>query len=195
MKVIGLTGNIGSGKSMVSKIFTIIGIPVYHADAESKKLLLRDGVKDSLHEIFGDVFDEAGQVNRKKIAALVFSDAALLARLNGLLHPLVREDFHQWLKVQQGKKYVIQEAAIIFESGFAKEFDKIIHVACPLETAIERVMLRDHVTREEVIRRSSSQMAEKEKAARADFIILNDGLHRVIPQVLSLHEQLLKSSS
>ncbi|HSN49704.1 MAG TPA: dephospho-CoA kinase [Bacteroidales bacterium] len=195
MKIIGLTGNIGSGKSIVSRIFSVLGIPVYHADEESKKLFQHNEIRQSLREIFGDVFDISGQVDRKKLATIVFSDPALLSKLNNLLHPLVREDFRAWVNARRDSVYVIQEAAIIFESGFANEFDKIIHVACPAEIAIERVMNRDHVSREEVVRRRASQMDEKEKAALADFIILNDGLHMVIPQVLSLHDQLLKGSA
>lgn len=195
MKVIGLTGNIGSGKSIVSNIFEVLKVPVYHADAESKKLLQNDDVKSSVRSIFKNVYDENGQVDRKKLATIVFNDQNLLLRLNEILHPLVRENFHQWLRSKTEHPYVLNEAAIIFESGFENEFNNIVLVTCPQEIAIERVIKRDNVTREEVLRRIHTQMPEEKKAALADFLILNDGLHQVIPQVLDLHKRFLKSSS
>jgi dephospho-CoA kinase len=193
--IAGLTGNIGSGKTLVSEIFSVLGIPVYHADSESRKFLGEDAVREEISRLFGvSVLTEENLINRKALAGIVFNNPAALAKLNGILHPLVRDDFRQWA-ARQKASYVLQEAAIIIESGFRNEFDKIIHVSCPPETAILRVMERDKVGREEVLRRMKFQMEDKEKAALSDFVIRNDGSELLIPQVLAIHQELLKGCS
>lgn len=192
LKIIGLTGNIGSGKSTVSVIFQKLGIPVYHADLETRKLYDLPDVKEQVIRLFGKVYQDNGKLNTRLLASIVFADPEKIQMLNDLLHPMVRKDFRNWCRLQEEQTYVIQEAAIIFESGFRNEFDKIIHVSCPPETAYKRVMLRDSVERDIVVQRSRFQMDEKEKAALSDYIILNDGFHLVIPQVLAIHRQILE---
>ncbi|MEI6456382.1 MAG: dephospho-CoA kinase [bacterium] len=190
----GLTGNIGSGKTMVSSIFNVLGIPVYHADQESKKFLGDDAVRRRILEFFGQkVFTGEGEIDRKALAGIVFNDAAALRKLNDILHPLVRDDFREWTSHRSGC-YVIHEAAVIIESGFRNEFDQIIHVSCPAGIAIDRVTLRDSVSRDEVLRRMQFQMEDEKKAALSDFVIRNDGSEMVIPQVLAIHHKLLNIS-
>lgn len=193
---VGLTGNIGSGKTWVSRIFVALGIPVYHADAASKKFLESPEVIRSLKSLFGPtVLDAGGSVDRAALAGLVFSDRASLQELNNLLHPLVREDARKWSGKHKDHPYLIHEAAIIFESGFRNEYDAVIHVSCPKDTAILRVTERDGVTREEVLSRMQFQMEDEKKAALSDFVIRNDGSEMLVPQVLEIHRQLLERSA
>ena len=192
MKV-GLTGNIGSGKSLISEIFSALGIPVYHADRESWQFLLDGKVKAAIREIFGNqVLDGHDEIDRKKLGAIVFSDEKALKTLNGILHPLVIQHFQEWCSQHSSSSYVINEAAIIFESGYAGEFDTIIHVSCPEEAGIERVIKRDHTQREEVLKRIRFQLSNREKATLSDLVIRNDGSELLIPQVLAVHKTLLE---
>ena len=187
----GLTGNIGSGKSAVSSIFSTLGTPVYHADQESKKFLAEKSIIRALKEQFGPTILRArGQIDTRALAKIVFNDAKSLAFLNSLLHPLVREDARQWADRHSQFPYVIHEAAIIFESGFREEYDRVIYVACPRETAVMRVMERDGVPREEVLDRLRNQWSDEQKIPLSDFVIVNDGHQLLIPQVLEIHRKL-----
>ena len=195
MLKIGLTGNIGSGKSLVARIFSTLGIPVYHADQESKKFLEEPHIKSGIIRTFGsEILSPSGEIDRRKLSNLVFSDPSLLNSLNSLLHPLVMKDFIKWRSTYQKQHYIILEAAIILESGFKDQFDRIIHVSCPQETAIERVILRDKVSREDVLKRMQFQLEDLKKALMSDYIIVNDDSELIIPQVLSIHRQLLQIS-
>ena len=196
MLKVGLTGNIGSGKSLIARIFSILNIPVYHADEESKKFLEEPLVISEIKRIFGsEILISENKIDRKALAGIVFSNPAALNQLNSILHPRVMEDFSKWCRNYITSPYVIEEAAIIIEAGYQSLFDKIIHVSCPLEISISRVVTRDGVTRNEVLRRMNFQMADHEKAAISDFIILNDGSELVIPQVLRIHKHLLQCSA
>jgi len=188
---IGLTGNIGSGKTIVSSVFSALGVPVYHADEESKKFLFHPEIRKQITRRFGvGILEQNGEIARRSLASVVFSDKDALKWLNSLLHPLVREDFRRWASGHAAQPYVIQEAAIIFESGFGDEFDFIIHVACPKEIAIGRVVKRDGTDGNSVMQRMRFQMDDAEKARRSDFVIRNDGTELVIPQVLAIHQHL-----
>ncbi len=193
MLKIGLTGNMGSGKSVVAGIFRVLGVPVYHADNESKKFLDDPEVIATIADRFGNsVQTPDHRIDRKGLASVVFTDSVALNWLNALLHPRVREDFRKWAAMQSGKPYIIQEAAIIFESGMSSEFDRIIHVSCPKETAVDRVVRRDGADSHSVLSRMRFQMDDGEKAKRSDYVILNDGSEPVIPQVLAIHKAILK---
>jgi len=192
---VGLTGSIGSGKSLVASIFEHLGIPVYHADAEAKKNLLVPSVIELLTDRFGPgILDEFGQVDRKTLALKVFSDPSELAFLNSIIHPLVKSDFDEWLLLHENCSYIIQEAAILFESGFDSFFDKTIVVSAPEEVCISRVIKRDATEASEVLERMSNQWEPAIKVALADYVLLNDGIRMVLPQVLELHAQLLELS-
>ena len=191
MLKVGLTGNIGSGKSLVSEIFSIIGIPIYNADQESKKFLTEPVVKEKILISFGNkVLSTTGEIDRLSLGNLVFLNEKALMTLNSILHPLVIDDFTHWCEAYRNVPYIIHEAAIIYESGVASQFDKIIHVSCPKEIAIERVMKRDGIDGNSVLQRMQFQMEDEEKASLSDFVILNDGSEMIIPQVLSIHRQL-----
>jgi dephospho-CoA kinase len=191
MLKVGLTGNIGSGKSIVTEIFSIFGVPVYHADQESRKFLGDPFVKEKILSLFGEiVLTTTGEIDRRALATIVFSDQKALMTLDSILHPMVIDDFMHWCETFGEHPYIIQEAAIIFESGVAGIFDRIIHVSCPKEIAIERVMKRDWIDDNSVLQRMRYQMEDAEKAGRSDFVIRNDGTEMIIPQVLSIHEKL-----
>jgi dephospho-CoA kinase len=188
----GLTGSIGSGKSIVATVFGKIGIPVYYADHVAKDLLTHENVRKQLRQIFGEtIFDAHGVVDRKLLGAIVFYNAPALVKLNDLIHPLVKDDFDMWLKEHSAYPYIIHEAAILFESGFNKYFDKVITVDAPSELCISRVMKRDGVSREDVLSRMQNQMDTVKKAALADFVIWNDEQSLVIPQVMEIHRMLV----
>jgi dephospho-CoA kinase len=194
MLKVGLTGNIGSGKTVVAGIFTQLGIPVFYADSAARDLYERTEVKAMLRGLFGDeIFDNAGNLNRKALADLVFADALKLQKLNQIVHPLVREAFGRWLLERKDSPYVLYEAAILFESGYYRDLDKVILVMAPEELRIRRVMERDYSTRDEIMARLARQWGEEKKVPMADFIINNNGTQMLIPQVMEVHRQLVGS--
>jgi dephospho-CoA kinase len=196
MLKVGLTGNMGSGKSTVSRIFSALGVPVYHADDESKKFLGQQAVIEEVASRFGQgILSETGAVKRKTLASIVFNDPSALADLNSILHPLVKADAQEWASLHPEQPYVILEAAIIFESGLRGEYDRVICVTCPQETAVARVMERDGTQREEVLHRLRFQWDDEKKKRESDFVIDNDGTTPLLPQVLSIHHLLKKSLS
>lgn len=191
MLVTALTGNIGSGKSTVASVFQCLGIPVYHADAEAKRMYQREEVLQEAVSMAGEqILGPDGRLRPQALAEVAFREPLLLRKLNRLIHPLVMEDFRAWVPRQRDAMYVIMEAAIIFESGLREQFDKVIHVSCPDEIAIRRIEKRDHVSREKILQRMKFQFPDREKADLADFVILNDGSTLVIPQVLAIHRTL-----
>ena len=191
---IGLTGGIGSGKSTVAKIFETLGVPVYNADEEAKKMMNSDEeLKASLINNFGAETYKDGLLDRKYLAAIVFNDDHKLELLNSLIHPATIRDASEWIK-KQNSPYVIKEAALIFEAGAADMLDLVIGVSAPHELRIKRVMNRDGVSREEVLKRMSSQLDDEVKMKRSDFVITNDEKSLIIPQVLSLHSQFISKT-
>jgi len=190
---IGLTGNIGSGKTMVCRVFEKLGVPVYHADLEARRLLNTRIVQQALKELFGDgLVDRSGHTDRKMLASMVFGNPARLQALNALIHPLVEKDYLRWRGDRQGVAYTLQEAAILFETGWDRHMDQTILVTAPREERIRRVCRRDGVSREEVLRRMQHQWDEKKLEDRAGFTIHNDGRLLVIPQILRIHESLVR---
>lgn len=186
MLKVGITGGIGSGKSMVCNLFSLMGIPVFNADEIGRQLLNEDEtIHKGIVEIFGlSCINDQGKPDRKKIGALVFADPALLKRLNALIHPAVFTAFDKWaLSIDQTISYCIKEAAIMYESGSYKQNDKNILVYTDKEIRINRVCKRDNVSRVQVESRMNQQMSEEEKMKLVDFIIYNDGSHSLIRQV------------
>ncbi len=193
MKQIGITGNIGSGKSTVAKIFATLGIPIYDADARAK-LVMTDNptLKEALIQLLSEqAYLANGSLDRAFIAAKVFKNQDLLNGLNALVHPAVYKDYEDWVLVQTAP-YVVKEAALLYESESYKQLDKIMVVHCSDELRIQRTMQRDQSTREAVVERLQKQMPQAEKMARADFLINNDESQLLIPQVMNLHQQFLK---
>lgn len=191
MLKIGLTGGIGSGKSTVAAVFETLGIPVYFADDAAKRLMNEDpNLKAAIINHFGADAYVDGKLNRAWLGARVFGKEEDVQFLNSLVHPATIRDAAQWMGSLQSP-YAIKEAALIFESGSEKELDFVIGVFAPLETRIQRVMLRDHTDREAILKRMQAQMDEEEKMRRCDFVVRNDESESVIRQVLALHLQLL----
>lgn len=177
-KIIGLTGGIGSGKSSIAKHIESLGIPVYIADTEAKKILDTADVIAKVIALFGDDILENGKIDRKKIAALVFQDPEKLKKYNAIIHPEVYLHFQNWVKQHNNYPLVVKEAAILFESGSYKDCDKIILVTAPKENRIQRVMKRDAVTREAVEQRMSHQLDDETKKSMSDFVIENIELEK-----------------
>ena len=193
MKV-AVTGGIGSGKSLVCSILEKIGVPVFYADDVSKMLINNSPeIKRSLTALFGtDIYLENGTIHRKKLANIIFNDNIALQKVNSIIHPEVRKAFDVWAEQQTSAPYVVQEAAILFESGLISHFDKIILVTAPLELKIERVMKRDSITRELVLERMKNQLPDKVKIEHSDFRIENDGRKMILSQILKIHEKLIE---
>jgi len=188
---IGLTGGIGSGKSTVAKIFEVLGIPVYYADDEAKRLMNEDeSLKQQIVQHFGKESYAADKLNRSYIASIVFNNETKLALLNSLTHPITIRHADEWMK-KQTAPYIIKEAALLFESHANEHLDKIIGVDAPQSLRIQRVMLRDKVSSEDVMKRINRQMDDAEKMKRCDFVIKNDEQELLLPQVMKLHEDLL----
>ena len=190
MLKIGLTGNIGSGKTTVCKIFEVLGIPVFYADDAAKDVMVADAeLIGGIKQTFGNqAYFEDGTLNRKHIAGIVFNDKEQLAKLNALVHPAVFRAFDKWVLNQKGAPYVLKEAAILFESGSYKKCDRAIMVTAPLDLRIKRVTSRDGITADEVKARNDRQFSEEKKLALANDVIINDDTQLVIPQVLKLHQ-------
>ena len=191
MLKIGLTGGIGSGKTTVAKIFALLGVPIYNADEATKNLYHtnKDLVK-SLKKHFGEDVYTNENLNRSRLAEIVFNDPAKLDLLNNLVHPLTINDAEDWMK-KQTAPYVIKEAALIFETGSARGLDYVIGVSAPQHLRIKRVIDREKISREEVLSRMQRQIDEEMKLLLCDFVIRNDEQELVIPQVLELHEKFI----
>lgn len=189
---IGLTGGIGSGKSTVAKVFELLGMPVYYADAASKRLYQTNKeLAASIKSHFGEDVYEGDQLNRAKLAAIVFENEEKLQLLNSLVHPPTIKDAEEWMR-KQTTPYVIKEAALLFESGSVSDLDYVIGVYAPKHLRLKRVMDRDHTTREDVLNRMRRQIDEDIKMRLSDFIIKNDEQTLVIPQVMQLHDTILQ---
>jgi len=189
---VGITGGIGSGKSTVTKIFASLGILIYDADSHAKALMTTDGILvQQIKKEFGNLaYNSLGTLDRKYLADQVFGFPERLEKLNSLVHPRVAEDYKNWVEQHQDKMYVIKEAALLFESGSAKQLDKIIAVTAPEAIRIKRVMSRDKRTEPEIKNIMQRQLKEKQITEMADFTIVNDEVSAVIPQVLKLHKLL-----
>lgn len=192
---IGITGGIGSGKSLVCKIFASLGVPVYDADSRAKSIMTTDGILVvQIKKEFGSLsYYEDGRLNREYLSAVVFNDEDKLKRLNELVHPRVGADNEKWMEQNANHPYLLREAALLFESGSFKKLDRIIVVTAPEYLRIKRVLHRDKQrTEQDVLTIIRSQMPEEEKIKKADFVIHNDETELIVPQVLQLHERFSK---
>lgn len=191
---IGVTGGIGSGKSLVCKIFSKLGIPVYDADSRAKWLTNNlPKIRQKVTEKFGEqAYNEKG-LDRNYIAGLVFNDPEKLQALNAIIHPEVGKDYDHWVKENNAAPYVIKEAALMFESGSHKRMNKVINISAPEQLRIQRVLKRDPFRSEkEILSIIGKQMPEAERQERSDFIIYNDEKQLLIPQVLDIHRKILQ---
>jgi dephospho-CoA kinase len=188
MLTVGITGGIGSGKTTVCKIFETLQVPIYYADERAKWLLNNDEkIINSVKNLLGVEAYINGQLNRTYIADKVFNNKELLDSYNEIVHPAVAYDTLEWMQQYVYSKYVIKEAALLVETGLYLTLDKLIVVTAPTELRIQRVMQRDHTTRDAVEARINNQLSEEEKIKVADFVVINDGSTSLIDQVLKIH--------
>ncbi|MCU0394612.1 MAG: dephospho-CoA kinase [Chitinophagaceae bacterium] len=199
MLKVGITGGIGSGKSVVSRIFEVLGLPVYYADAEAKRLMQEDGpLRQQIIRHFGEAAYRNNQLDRAWLAAQVFGDESRVRLLNSLVHPAVIAHAAQWMEARRQEQrypYVLKEAALFFESGSAGEMDYIVGVFAPRNLRLQRVMQRDGAGRQEVLARMDKQIDESLKMKLCDFVLANDEQQLLIPQVLQVHQTLLEKVS
>ena len=189
---IGLTGGIGSGKTTVAKIFELLNVPVYYADDAAKRIMNEDEeLKTAIQKQFGKDSYKHGVLDRTYLASRVFSDPFQLEILNSLVHPATIRDAARWMNQKQ-TAYTIKEAALIFESGSAEELDYVIGVSAPTELRIKRTMERNNTSYDDVVKRMNNQLDEKIKMKLCDFVLYNDEQQLLIPQVIELHEKLLR---
>ena len=172
-KIIGLTGGIGSGKTMVANYMQSLGIPVYIADDEAKKIMNAEEVVEEIGSTFGKDIIKNKLVNREKLSKLVFNNPDKLQKLNAIIHPLVKKHFDEWLKEHSNFPFVVKEAAILFESGSYKYCDSIIAITSPIETRIQRVLERDKSSRESILKRMQNQWTDEQRIAKSNFVINN----------------------
>lgn len=184
--LVGITGGIGSGKSVVSKILKIIGYPVYDSDTEARRLNEQDpDVKQQLMAAFGEDIYADGKLNKPKLASLIFQSDENRLLVNSIVHPAVKRDFLQWAERQQ-TDIVFLEAAILYESGFNEFMNKVVAVTAPEEVRVQRAMKRDNATEQQVVNRIHSQMNQNELARMADYVVVNDNCLPLLPQVEAL---------
>ncbi len=191
MLKVGVTGGIGSGKSVVCEVFKTLGIPVFNADDAAHYLMENDlTLIQQIQFLLGDDVYEDGKLNKEKVSEIIFNRPDKLQELNKIVHPAVIGYANAWMEKQQAP-YVIKEAAIFYESGSYKDIDVMIGIFAPKELRIQRTMNRSHIAREKVLSIMARQMDEDEKMKRCDYVITNDDVLPVLPQVLKIHELLL----
>lgn len=192
---IGITGGIGSGKSVVSRLLGVLGIPVYDSDTETKRLMATDmAIRQALQALLGEEVYAGGVLNKPLLASYLFGSPANARRVNGIIHPRVREDFRQWVQERAACSIVGIESAILVEAGFMSEVDFLVMVSAPEEVRIARAVRRDASSRELIEKRVRSQMNDEEKRSYADYVIVNDDETPLIPQLLELVSRLKATS-
>lgn len=189
--LVGISGGIGSGKSTICKVFKLFGAPVFEADVEAKKLMLsHHEIRSGLIDLFGShIYTQSGTLDRKKLAGIIFNDKLLLEKVNTLVHPVVRREFKNWAE-QQSHAYVINEAAIMFETGLYKSMDYTILVSAQKNERIKRVIKRDKISKEQVKERMSKQWPDEKKRKLADVEFITNDTKLLIPQIIKIDKQL-----
>ncbi len=188
----GITGGIASGKSVVCEVFKLLGVPVYNADTAAKVLANTDReIKNDLIKLFGDDIYEGNNLNRKKLSEIIFNNKTALENTNKIIHPRVINDFLRWAEEHKDHKYILMEAAILYESGTYKMLNKVITVTAPKQLRISRALSRENFTKQIIENIQKNQILDEEKVKRSHYVILNDNKTLILPQILRIHQQLL----
>ena len=189
--IVGLTGGIGSGKTTIAKMFHELGVSIYIADIEAKKLMhTSQEIKEELIAAFGEETYIDGELNRSYLSNIVFNQPEELKNINEIVHPRVGQHFKDWYAARSEEKYIIKEVAILFENDSYKHCDKIITVVAPLETRFERLLQRDQTTREAIQSRMNNQWSDAKKIALSDYVIHNEDLEKAKNQVAKIHQEI-----
>jgi len=191
---IGLTGGIGSGKTLICRAFEALGVPVFFADMEAKKCYDDMDFVHQVAKVISPKIIVEGRFVKEELAKIIFNDMEKRKQLNKIIHPLVIANYEKWLE-NQTYPYAIMESAIIFEIGWQQYFDKVISIFSPLKVAVERVMQRDNISEKEVEKRMSTQLPNEKKAMLADYVIKHDNNIMVVPQILEIHQKILNLST
>lgn len=192
-KIIGLTGGIGSGKTTVAKMFQDLGVPIYIADLEARKITNQPSTLQLIQQQFGNNMVENEQLNRAALAKLVFNNPEKLNQLNAIIHPLVAKDFKNWVKKNENEKMVLKETAILFETNSHLNCDYVITVTAPIEMKIKRVEARDQVSEEEIRSRIANQWSDEKRIKLSDFVIENNDLNATLQQVKNIYSEIAKN--
>jgi dephospho-CoA kinase len=191
MKIIGLTGGIGTGKTTIAKCFSLLNVPIFNSDATAKKLYSEAEIVSAVTKILGEtVLDTSGEINKTKMAKLIFNDNEKLTAINGLIHPIVKRKFENFCSKHSHANYVIKEAAILFESGSYKDCHKIISISSPIELRIKRIKERDGSSKEEIKVRMDKQWSAEKISKSSDYVIVNNERSLVYPQVIEIDNKL-----
>jgi dephospho-CoA kinase len=191
MKLVGITGGIGSGKSTVSKVLETMGYAVYDSDKRAKELYFKPNVKIKVIQLLGEhCYHVDGAINKAYIGSKVFSDATVLKSLEAILHPAVKQDFKDWQQLHQNSTMLFKESALIFEKQLDKDLDAVILVTSDEQERIKRIIERDHVSEDEVRKRMSKQWSDEQKAKYTDLIVKNDEFSMILPQIIQILNQL-----
>ena len=191
MKKTGITGGIGSGKTYVASVFQSLGIPIFNTDIQAKKIMTSsEKLIKLVKEEFGNDIYKDSDLNKEKLASIVFNDKSKLEKLNSLVHPIVKKEFNNWCK-KQTSSYVIKESAILFESKSHLGLDAVICVSAPLELRMKRLLNRDNYSEKEIKKRIENQMSQEVKEKLSDYIIVNDERDLLLPQIIKIHEELI----
>lgn len=194
--LIGVTGGIGSGKSMVCRLFECLDIPIYYADSRAKWLTNNDPeIREKVIALLGaEAYDREGRYDTRFVASSVFNNEPLLKELNAIIHPVVLRDTKDWVAQHAGSPYVVKEAAIMAKAGHANAVDYVVVVEAPVALRIQRILQRDKRTEQEIRAIIERQVSDESRREIADFIVYNDDTSELIPQVLHLHETFLKAN-
>lgn len=188
---IGVTGGIGSGKTSVCRVFTVLGIPVFSTDLVARDIMDNDlAIRQKINTIAGENLFLEDSLDRKLLAKIIFNNSSLLNKVNLLIHPIVFDRFKKW-ELEQSTPYVIMESAIIFESGALKILDKVISIVAPVEERVKRIMSRNCFSREQVFERIDNQMDDSSRVKLSDYVISNSENDMIIPEILKIHNEIL----
>ena len=193
---IGITGGIGSGKSVISHLLRLMHVPIYDCDAEAKRLILENSVirTQLIHLVGKALYNESG-FDTQLLASYIFNDEIHLQAVNGIIHPVVKSDFYEWAKLQSRLSSIVgMESAILIDAGFKNTVDVVVNVSAPIDIRVQRAVLRDHSSAELIKKRIDKQMSDEDRCRLSDITIWNDDVHPIIPQVFSLISQLKQNN-